>query len=496
MSAGAPDAAMNDAVEHATPMLVDLDTEILSEILCWLPAKAQGMAMCTCKLAWLLLAEVQRDAAQATFLRSTVKAGKELPKVENSLVLEAGTDELAPELSAPPTMGLLFTTPSVFTSTSKRQAALARLVRRLPPAMHLVGGEVDTLLGTRTDGAMATVRGRGYALTLGGFPEAPTSSFVVDARNAAAEAAQLTDQGALQPGWRVMVVLSCGSGVHRLESVLQRLQTTHPEAAIIGGLATGEWLLRAHAGQLRILRNGLVGLMFRGNVPLRALVVKGQGPAILTRLKQAQQEVADTGQTLLGGLMFTCTARDAAADAAAFSMLFPGTPLAGMPCNGEIGPRFRPMVSGASSGASSGAEAFHAGEVSLQGFTAVYGLFSVPKRTRAPADVYYEDVGSAYAQGRQRPECVATAAAAVAAAAVAAAAAAAGEAQDDDDGDDGQDGWHECEEEGEEEGEEEEEDLYFDDEEGEAEDEYDDEDEAEDEYDEAEESKQPILEVS
>jgi hypothetical protein len=30
---------------------------------------------------------------------------------------------------------------------------------------------VDTLLGTCADGSLATGRGRGYALTLGGFPE-------------------------------------------------------------------------------------------------------------------------------------------------------------------------------------------------------------------------------------------------------------------------------------------------------------------------------------
>ena len=89
--------------------------------------------------------------------------------------------------------------------------------------------------------------------------------------------------------------------------------------------------------------------------------------------------------------MFSCLARDALADAAAFAAAFPHTHLAGMPCGGEIGPRFRtvPCEDGHT-------RATQVGEVALQGFTAVFGLFSVPVRTRAPTDVFYDDVGAAY----------------------------------------------------------------------------------------------------
>jgi hypothetical protein len=444
--------------------LFDLDTEILCNIFSQLRAHNAAATSCSCKLAWLLCSEVQRDVAQATFLSSQVKFN--LKSCPPERVLDS-MRELASQMTAPPTMGLLFTTPRLFAwnkeqcSAKGRRAACTRLMHQLPPSVHLIGGEVDTLLGTCADGSLATVRGRGYALTLGGFPEAPAGSFIVESSSSKVhrggafsmgwpEIAQLEEQGAFEPGWKVMVVLSVGNGVHRLEGLLGKLQAVHPQAAIIGGLATGDWLLRANGHQVRFLEDGLVGLMFRGNVPLHALVCKGE---CLPRLQHAKREIAEQGRSLLGGLMFTCTARDARADAGAFRTVFPRSPLAGMPCGGEIGPRFRAVSGGPSgskgssssssssscsssssnksgesavaSAAASGACATQAGEVALQGYTAVFGLFSVPTRTRSPSDVHYEDVHLAYTEARRTPETVALAAAATAAAAARAAAAAA-----------------------------------------------------------------------
>jgi len=57
--------------------------------------------------------------------------------------------------------------------------------------------------------------------------------------------------------------------------VLGCLQAAHPHAAIIGGVATGDHLIRAHAGQLTAIDEGVGALMFSGNVPLTALVSRG-----------------------------------------------------------------------------------------------------------------------------------------------------------------------------------------------------------------------------
>ena len=505
------------------PTLLDLDTEILCNIFSQLHANAQAATSCSCKLAWLLCSEVQRDVAQATFLNSQVKFN--LKSCPPERVLDS-MRELASQMTAPPTMGLLFTTPRLFAwnkeqcSAKGRRAACTRLVRQLPPSVHLIGGEVDTLLGTCADGSLATVRGRGYALTLGGFPEAPAGSFIVESSSSKVqrggafsmgwpEIAQLEEQGAFEPGWKVMVVLSVGKGVHRLEGLLSKLQTVHPQAALIGGLATGEWLLRAHGQQVRFLKHGLVGLMFRGNVPLHALVCKSE---CLPRLQHAKREIAEQGKSLLGGLMFTCTARDARADACAFRTVFPRSPLAGMPCGGEIGPRFRAVSGGpsgskgsssssssssssrsgesdAASAAASGACATQAGEVALHGYTAVFGLFSVPTRTRSPSDVHYEDVHVAYTEARRSPETVALAAAATAAAAARAAAVAAA-LEAGEEGCDEEDAFMD-----EDDGEEEERDGDEDEDDGEEE-EWEEEEEEDEDEDEDEDDDEKILQVS
>ena len=47
--------------------------------------------------------------------------------------------------------------------------------------------------------------------------------------------------------------MACGSGGGALQTLLRLLQTAHPEAAILGGIATGDWILRAHAhGGVRV----------------------------------------------------------------------------------------------------------------------------------------------------------------------------------------------------------------------------------------------------
>jgi len=140
--------------------------------------------------------------------------------------------------------------------------------------------------------------------------------------------------------------------------------------------------------------------MFRGNVPLSALVCDGETtPALL----QAKTEITSRGQALLGATLFTCTARDCRSDAAGFSHVFPHSPMIGMPCGGEIGPQAKRRQHEYTHNE----VATQVGEVALQGFTAVYGLFSVPRRQERRRAIRYEDVGAAFVQSRTRPAAVA-----------------------------------------------------------------------------------------
>ena len=199
---------------------------------------------------------------------------------------------------------------------SRLRSALPHTPYRPPPG-QVLRGFVEWVL--------ILCQGCGIALTLGHFPEAEAGSFVVDGGplsvkqqvtpvhrfesvccNASrcclselkftAEAdmlfgiplAQLSEYGALEQGWKVFVVMVVGgAGRRSIHSILDGLQTTHPEAAIIGGFATGSWLVRAYAHRLQFVSSGVVGLMFRGNVPLTALVCKGED--VTSRLNSAKQ---------------------------------------------------------------------------------------------------------------------------------------------------------------------------------------------------------------
>ena len=102
--------------------------------------------------------------------------------------------------------------------------------------LHLVGGEVQTLVGTNTlDGEYSVSHDNGFALSLGAFPEATVGSFVVDPSAEVTPAEALHEQGALNAGWKVVIVLSSNVPGRILHVILQTLQTAHPDAAIIGG---------------------------------------------------------------------------------------------------------------------------------------------------------------------------------------------------------------------------------------------------------------------
>ena len=108
------------------------------------------------------------------------------------------------------------------------------------------------------------------------------------------------------------------------------------------------------------------------------------------QIKLLKAELDASGKELLGGLMFSCGARGPEfglqsislpmMDANKFEKVFPGLPLLGFYAGGEIGPR---AVADLHEGV------LRTGPPSLQGFTAVFGGFICPDRSRAIANLSF-----------------------------------------------------------------------------------------------------------
>lgn len=242
------------------PHLFDLDPELLLVALEGLCAKDQARARWTCKLFYVLLDEVTKTAS---YLASAVGP------------LSSVYAELSPRLEAQPTLGVLFSMADM-----GNDQALANLAKQLPYQLEAVGAHMDAVVATDDSGSLIhTVTGRGsrmndVALSLGAFPEATVRSFVIDANNSDWRG-QLQSEGALAPGWKVFLIVARHQDT---DDIVQALQRAHPEAAIIGGMATGRRLYRLKRQRAEALDAGVVGLMFSGNVPLAAFVSRGASP--------------------------------------------------------------------------------------------------------------------------------------------------------------------------------------------------------------------------
>ena len=390
--------------------LMRIDEEHWLTIMRHLSARDQGRCACVSKLFHLLCFELY---GETPFFLSSTLVDKRHESSSEMNALEAAAADLSPRLPAPPTFGLLFPTAQAFISKQERIAAAEKVARANPPNMHMIGAEVDVLLGTQGSNAAVVDRNpnrsQGAALTLGAFPEASVSSFVIsvtphDHDSTVGEAIKksLAAQGALKKGWRVIVLITCGSAFTYVRGLVGLLQRAHPHAAILGGFTNCRapcWAMRAYKQKVEWISNGVVGLMFRGNVPLMGLVCKEDAKS---RLEEARMDMAQKNQTLLGALLFTCDAerslpiRDA--DIRSFASIFPGSSLATMACGGEIGPHWETAKQGQVDGA-----------VELHGFSAVYGLFSVPAHTliSRAARARYRPVEAAFREHRRRPETLA-----------------------------------------------------------------------------------------
>lgn len=104
-------------------------------------------------------------------------------------------------------------------------------------------------------------------------------------------------------------------------------------------------------------------------------------------LRRLKSEVDEEGQELMGALMFSCAGRgpragsfiqSAMMDASHFQEQFPCVPLIGYYAGGEIGPQALADDHGV----------FQAGNVAVQGFTVVFGLFIIPRQDGKAAALY------------------------------------------------------------------------------------------------------------
>lgn len=347
--------------------LLDLEPNLIHKALRCLGARERTRARRVCKLFSVLVDEIH---SETPCLAATIADDDDVLSV------------LEPQLQAPPTTGFLLTNSRL---TAERARAIAQ---RLPPSLHLLAAHAESLVGTDVTGNLESTSSPGKtALTLMATPEVEVNSLLLPFDNVHGPpgvswidmcAPMLSTQGAIDcEPWNVIVVTGCGgSGAQALAHVTRLLQEAHPAATIIGGVAMGAALVRAYGGRVERTRDGVGALMFRGNVPLSAVVCRGTKTA--KRLAALKDELG--AKDILGAAMFSCCARDMHADARAFVHAFPSVPLVGNPAAGEIGPAYDDT------------QVISSGNARLQSYVAVFGVFAVPKRLEAAKNLYFEDL--------------------------------------------------------------------------------------------------------
>mmetsp|Transcript_22448 Transcript_22448/g.32743 ORF Transcript_22448/g.32743 Transcript_22448/m.32743 type:complete len:430 (+) Transcript_22448:127-1416(+) len=154
-----------------------------------------------------------------------------------------------------------------------------------------VDGVVTNTGGTYDDDD----EGTGVSILLGSFPESISGSCIVTGasiKNARcstdvyASVKQVLQISGLIGGqeWSTFILYACGLRGHSLASyVIEILQVSHAEAAIIGGVCDSA-LVRTHpvsltsSSTISRIKSGVVVLALGGNTPLRACVSRGMEP--------------------------------------------------------------------------------------------------------------------------------------------------------------------------------------------------------------------------
>lgn len=206
----------------------------------------------------------------------------------------------------------------------------------------------------------------------------------------------------LDPPPQVIVI---NTAMYPPRGTVERIQAAYPEAALIGGVVMGQQVMaRGKFEPTGTAGRGLGILAICGNAPVFAMTSsynhsKSRAQADLAaKLRRAKQKAHSDERDVLGTLLFTCNGRGKslfgreANDARAFQDVFPEAPLLGYYAAGEIGPRISEDEE----------SCFLRGNARLQGFTAVFGFFLVPRK-HAPSALFqravlYGEVQAAFKQ--------------------------------------------------------------------------------------------------
>jgi hypothetical protein len=188
--------------------------------------------------------------------------------------------------------------------------------------------------------------------------------------------------------------------------LVNQVQATYPQCAIIGGCAMGGQILVKDGLTVQGEDDAGIGILaITGNSPLFSLTSPYPGSPksaeedVRSKMALAEKLASDEERRVLGSLLFTCCARNSsilgreANDVILFQERFPNLPLLGMYAGGEIGPRGK---------TNSNLQSFEKGNAQYQGYTAVFGFFLVPRK-HAPSllfqrAVLYGEVREAFAQ--------------------------------------------------------------------------------------------------
>lgn len=294
-------SSSKEDVGVACPLLAPLSTDLLLEVLSFLPAIALGrLAQCD-RLCCVLCAEKQRGQPAFTAVHGPLR----------TLAQQARE-----KLPAVPNVGFLFS------STSVPSTALAGALAKLPPGLKVVGArsrfpllgmdvrraswvsleiywpltfnppicnpinttQESIVQGSRLDPGSAV-------LSLVSLPDVQARLFMpraIDLQVAAGAPATPESRRVLRERllglddsvqYRVVVLLSVGDA-QALEVVMSLIDERWPNAAVIGGIANS--VFAWEAGQLTTSRDagagGIAGVALAGNVPLQAVVSRGVSP--------------------------------------------------------------------------------------------------------------------------------------------------------------------------------------------------------------------------
>lgn len=215
-------------------------------------------------------------------------------------------------------------------------------------------------------------------------------SAAVSGNDIQATASPLEELLAMDPPPQV-VVIHVASNPGR---VIDRIQKAFPQAAVVGGVVQGQHVFtRGRSCPEGASGRGVGVLAISGNAPLFAMTCpyggsrQGAEQDVVRKMQKAQDIALAEEQRILGALLFTCSGRGVgmfrqeAHDARLFQQQFPESPLLGYYAGGEIGPAIQ-----------GDAEIpFLKGHARLQGFTAVFGFFLVPRK-RAPSALFQRAV--------------------------------------------------------------------------------------------------------